>query len=189
MQDGDRYKAPKSVIDDTQNEKQRRREMWLYFEDLIMWGDSSLKENDASMDAKWLWNISVMRKWIIVTWMCLCDNFSPTDLIWGDEMFFHLKRLSRLPRTRRSFTFLPLLTVSLRCQVVCLPLHTNTPPPPLWHHIWLTSLRPPTPPPYHQHASEPFTPTLWSHGAVITLKTVGAEGRCRVAACCVNLNV
>lgn len=53
------------------------------------------------------------------------------------------------------------------------------------HHILLTDVWPST----STTTSHPLTLSLlWNHGTVLTLKTLGAEGRCRNAVCCINSN-
>lgn len=101
---------------------------------------------------------------------CRSDTFHHSSGCWRHS------DASLLPFSVTFFTF---------CQVVC-PSHAHTPP--LWHHIWLTSTWPPLhtpePPP---HPDSPLS--LWNHGSVFTIKTVGAEGRCRDFCMLIWLNI
>lgn len=101
-----------------------------------------------------------------------CDTFHPTA---ADT----LKRHS----VSTNFCHYSLSTVSLHCQVVCLPLRAHAATTiTLTPHLADTCVTPPTHSPLNHLSPQP----LCNNGTVFTLKTVGAEGRCRVAACCMK---
>lgn len=111
-------------------------------------------------------DVSIDTKWqwsmsIMEKWIMMVCVCVITVFYW---------RLSNLPQF--SF-FLVRLFFSL-----CAHAHCH-------NHILLTDAWPST----STATSLPLTLSLlWNHGTVLTLKTLGEEGRCRNAVCCINSN-